>query len=210
MSIKISATLLILSMLLTGCFFFHQGHQTIITGIVRPKIDDDDVRFFLSPPARYEVIAIITAQAHQMTRNNRINDMLDEFRKGAAGVGANGVLLDASQVAVLPGTPSGPYSQDSVVGFLNTDENLRAQAIYYGPDALIHAQVPETKSEAPQAAVAATTSASYATVVVTDTGDSGKNLRIANKTCIKLGKVAKFSKKRDNGTLVYICVDVMH
>ena len=49
--------------------------------------------------------------------------------------------------------------------------------------------------------------ASYATVIVPDTGDEAKELAIANKTCAALGKMAVIDKVRDNGTIAYLCVD---
>lgn len=212
MPAKLRLVLLVLSVFLSSCFFFHQGHEVAITGKVRAPIDEDNVKFFLSPPERYEVIGAVGAQAHQMTSSHRISDMLDEMRDGAARVGANGVLLDPAQINLPAGvTSSTPYDQDDVQGFINTDENLRGKVIYFGPDAPLQsqAQIPAAPAAAAMAATAPQPKPhnSYVTVVVTDTGDEAKNLAIANRTCSKLDKLPMKDKDNGDGTISYICVD---
>jgi len=118
----------IIAISLVGC---HQAHNVAVTGVARPKIDEDAVRYYVSPPAHYLVVGVIAAEAHQFTPHGRKSNLLQELREAAAEVGANGVLLDPAQVSL----PSGqlidkPLSADAVELFLNTDENLHATAIY--------------------------------------------------------------------------------
>jgi hypothetical protein len=129
-------------------------------------------------------------------------------------------VLDPSQVSmpadIMNSAPLTPKGAEAV---LNTDENLRAEAIFVTADDNPPRTMP---AEAPPAAPAAAAIApvpvppatahpkagvSYSTVVVSDTGDPAKNLAIANRTCHKLGKVAQRDEVRNDGTITYLCVD---
>lgn len=213
MDIRTNITGCVLPMLLliSAC---HQAHEVAITGAARPKIDEDDVRFYVTAPAHYEPIGAISAEAHQFTRSGRISNLIQELRGGAAEVGANGVLLDKSQVTVPPDMmTSKPFTSEGAEALLNTDENLRGEAIYVFPDS---ASMPAPAAPPPAATVQSTPAPgaphhkaglSYSTVVVNDTGDPTKNLAIANRTCSKLGKVAQRDEVHDDGTITYLCVD---
>lgn len=216
-----NATLFIAAVFfLLGC---HQAHEMAVSGKTRPKIDEDDVKFYVVAPLKSENVAYITAEAHQFTRSGRVSNLIQELRSGAAEVGANGVVLDRSQVA-LPDNlmNSAPMTSDGAEAVLNTDENLHAQVIYVyaddNPPRAAPAQAVSTPAAAPaepESAPATTpaatphvaTAVSYATVVVNDTGDPSKNLAIANRTCHKLGKVAQRDAVHPDGTITYLCVD---
>jgi len=203
-------------LLVCGC---HQAHDVAVTGKVRPKIDDDDVKFYVVAPLKSERVAYITAVAHQFTTSGRQSNLIQELSEGAAEVGANGVLLDPSQVSMPADVMnSAPLTPKGAQAVLNTDENLRAEAIYVAEDdttprtapaapAIASAAAPAAAAPAPAATAHPKAGVSYASVVVNDTGDPAKNLAIANRTCHKLGKVAQRDEVRPDGTIIYLCVD---
>ncbi|HEX7964538.1 MAG TPA: hypothetical protein VF651_02365 [Gammaproteobacteria bacterium] len=208
------------AMLFVGTLFFvlgcHQAHERAVTGKTRPQIDEDEVRFYVVAPIKSENVGYVTAEAHQFTHSGRVGNLIQELRSGAAEVGANGVVLDRSQVS-MPSElmTSAPLTSDGAEAVLNTDENLRAQIIYVyaddDPPRKVAAEMAPAAEAAPAPAPAATarpkSGISYATVVVNDTGDPAKNLSIANRTCHKLGKVAQRDEVRTDGTITYLCVD---
>lgn len=68
--------------------------SVIITGTVRPAIDSSEVRILLNPPLRYETIGIVEASsAIEFSRQAAQDRVMDELRRQAARIGANGVLL---------------------------------------------------------------------------------------------------------------------
>lgn len=84
-------TAIFLLIVLFGC---GTPGSSIVTGNVRPAIDPTEVKIYLSPPAKYETIAIVEssydARYSSQTAQNKI---MKELKKQAAKLGANGVLL---------------------------------------------------------------------------------------------------------------------
>lgn len=79
--------------LCAGCANFHSAH--VIIGQPRPAIDPADVRFYLNPPARYEEIAIVTADSRGSFRwsSQGTTDLaLQRLKAEAAALGADGLL----------------------------------------------------------------------------------------------------------------------
>lgn len=223
MNIRNAALFTATLLFVLGC---HQAHEVAVTGKARPKIDEDDVKFYVVAPLKSERVAYITAVAHQFTTSGRQSNLIQELSEGAAEVGANGVLLDTSQVSMPADLMnSAPLTPKGAQAVLNTDENLRAEAIYVAEDdatpRLASAGAappiaPPASGEPTPAAVPAAVPAgaphpksglSYTSVVVNDTGDPAKNLAIANRTCHKLGKVAQRDEVHPDGTITYLCVD---
>ena len=66
----------------------------IVTGQTRPAITPTEVKLYLDPPTQYETIGLIEASCDVDTTAQKAQDMvIDELKKQAAKVGANGVLL---------------------------------------------------------------------------------------------------------------------
>ena len=68
-----------------------------MTGSTRAPIDYGQVRIYLEPPAEFEVIGLVSASSDSgWTEQGSVNYAIDELKKQAAKLGANGVLLVSS------------------------------------------------------------------------------------------------------------------
>jgi len=68
--------------------------SAIITGQARPAIDPSEVKIYLEPPKQYETIGIVEASSDVELSTQAAQDrVIDELKKQAAKIGANGVLL---------------------------------------------------------------------------------------------------------------------
>jgi type IV pilus biogenesis protein CpaD/CtpE len=100
---------------LSGCASSH-----VLVGNARPRISPDEVRIYLSPPAEYEEIALLSAADTGAfpSQQGRMNKIMKRLRKEAAKLGANGILL------------SGVSSE--VVGSLNNGTAIAMGTTAYG------------------------------------------------------------------------------
>lgn len=88
--IKIVATTIFLSVILFGC----ATGSSIITGMKRPAINPSEVRIYIDPPTQFETIGIVEAASEVgFSRQAAQDQAMNELKKRAAKVGANGVLL---------------------------------------------------------------------------------------------------------------------
>jgi len=123
--IKIVATFF-LSAVLFGC----ATGSSIITGMKRPAINPSEVKIYLDPPAKFETIGIVEAVSEVgFSRQAAQDQTINELKKRAAKVGANGVLL-TNTGSQTSGT-TGVYSNGIFLGG-NTRDKILAQgrAIY--------------------------------------------------------------------------------
>lgn len=215
---KTMAPLFVLASL-SGC---HQAHDVNVTGVARPRIDEDQVKFYLSPPLHFVVIGVVAATAHHPFPSHRASTLLQELAAGAAQVGANGVILESSLIRA-PSTmiTQEPYDADSLIDFIDQSEshtNGEAIFVYSGSEPPVNQEFGlPLPTKAPAAATVITGAAitseeqpagiSYVSVVVTDTGNETQNLKIANRTCTALGKAAKRDKVQSDGSIRYLCMD---
>ena len=82
--------MLVLSFILFSC----STGSVIITGTVRPAIDPNEVKIYLTAPLQYETIGIVEASSDvEVSRQSAQDRVIDELKKQAAKIGANGVLL---------------------------------------------------------------------------------------------------------------------
>ena len=87
--LKVSIVLIILFSLINCATGSH-----IVTGERRPPIDPAHVRLFLDPPPRYETIGLVEAASDVDLSSQKAQDRaLNELKKQAAKIGANGVIL---------------------------------------------------------------------------------------------------------------------
>jgi len=81
----------------TVCFsilFNCAGGSVIVTGHVRPAIDPAEVKIYLEPPSQYETIGLVEASSDVEFSIQAAQDrVINELKKQAAKIGANGVLL---------------------------------------------------------------------------------------------------------------------
>lgn len=71
--------------------------SAIVTGKTRAPLAPEQVRIYLEPPAAFEVIALVNASSDAgWTEQGSVDYAIDELKKQAAKLGANGVLLVSS------------------------------------------------------------------------------------------------------------------
>ena len=90
-SIRIILLPLILIILL-GCVSATGTY--ILTGEPRTAINSRDVQIYLDPPSRFELIGLVEASCEVGSKRQKAQDMvIDELKKQAAKIGANGIIL---------------------------------------------------------------------------------------------------------------------
>jgi len=127
-----------LTLLLYACAITNE--TSLIVGKQRSTIPPEQVKLYISPPAKYEVIAIISADAaHDFMSKQSLQDIaIKNLKIEAAKVGANGILLDnvgsfsvgSSGIFTVPtATPGAPAIG---VGAMNnrTGKQASGKAIY--------------------------------------------------------------------------------
>ncbi|EQB3936403.1 hypothetical protein ACYK2A_003003 [Vibrio vulnificus] len=68
--------------------------SAIVTGVKRPALDFNQVRLYLEAPEQYETIGIVKASSDAgMTQQASQDYAVEELKKQAAKIGANGVIL---------------------------------------------------------------------------------------------------------------------
>ena len=97
----------------------------IVTGTVREPIDFSQVKLYIDPPGEYEKIGIVKASSDSgWTEQNSQDYAVEELKRQAAKLGANGILLQTTgeTVSSVIGTnPNGtiysvPVSAQTVIG----------------------------------------------------------------------------------------------
>ena len=84
-----------LILLLAGCAI--TSGTSVVVGNTRPQTKPEEIRLYTKPPAKYEEIAIISADsAHDfMDKQALMDNAIAKLKDEAAKVGANGILLDS-------------------------------------------------------------------------------------------------------------------
>ncbi|WP_372811730.1 hypothetical protein [Pseudoalteromonas nigrifaciens] len=131
--ILIGLTLLICSCAITN-------ETSLIIGNQRPAITPEQVKLYVNPPEKYEVIAIISADAaHDFMSKQALQDIaIKNLKIEAAKVGANGILLDnvgsfsVGSTGVITMPNSANASSVIGVGAMNnrTGKQASGKAIY--------------------------------------------------------------------------------
>ena len=112
--------------------------SSIITGEVRPEISPSEVKIYLDPPSRYETIGMVeTSREVEFSRQKAQDKVIEDLKKLAAKMGANGVLL--TSMMTQPAGSTGGFAVGTSFGNVvlgvgggNTSERLVGQgrAIY--------------------------------------------------------------------------------
>ena len=94
-SIRTAISFLVLTIFafnLSGCV---ATGTTVLIGVKRDATNFEQVNIYHTPPANYEVIAVVKASADTGWSDQEILDMaVEEVKKQAAKVGANGIILE--------------------------------------------------------------------------------------------------------------------
>ncbi len=68
--------------------------SAVVTGQARPPIDPSQVQIYLDPPSDYETIGLVEASSDvEFSSQAALDRAVNELKKQAAKIGANGVLL---------------------------------------------------------------------------------------------------------------------
>ncbi|MFA0087575.1 hypothetical protein BCU70_05625 [Vibrio sp. 10N.286.49.C2] len=119
--------LFILPFILTifGC----ASGSSILVGEAREAILPEQVRLYVNTPESYEIIALVNAASDAgLTKQDSINYAVEELKKQAALVGANGVILETtgSNNSVLLGGQGTDYQYLIPV----SEQTVSGKAIY--------------------------------------------------------------------------------
>ena len=88
-------TTILLAAFLSGCATINGS--SIITGDVRPEISPSEVKVYVDPPPQYETIGIVEASCEIGSSRQKAQDrVIEDLKKLAAKIGANGVLLTST------------------------------------------------------------------------------------------------------------------
>ena len=89
--LRITITIFVITVLF-GCVT--ATGSVIITGQVMPAVDPKEVKIYLNPPLQYETIGLVEASCEKDLSAQKTQDMIiDELKKQAAKIGANGIIL---------------------------------------------------------------------------------------------------------------------
>jgi len=116
---------LTLLMTLLGC----ASGSHIITGKVRPAINKKEVKLYLEPPKKYEIIGIVEASSEVEFSSQAAQDRaIAELKLQAAKIGANGVLI--SSTGNKSGGTTGFYSNGVFYASSSEMKIARGKAIF--------------------------------------------------------------------------------
>lgn len=119
---KISAVRNFSAILLAAAIAGCAEGTTVVTGQKRPAISPQQVQLYSEEPqTSYEVIALVKAgSGNGWTDQQSVDYAIEELKKQAAAVGANGVILgqQGSQVGgyVMSANIAVPYDEQTISG----------------------------------------------------------------------------------------------
>lgn len=115
--------------LLAGC----ATGSHIITGDTREALPPELVTVYYHAPKEYEVIGLVEAASETAFSPQAAQDrVIERLRQEAAQLGANGVLLTATDTEVSRSGITLDITDDGQLGFFELDEvrSARAEAIF--------------------------------------------------------------------------------
>lgn len=91
---KIVTALLVATVVLTGCTLTRGSH--LVIGSTRAPTNPANVRIYTELPAKYEKIAMVSADSRNdfASQQNLSDHAIERLKEEAAEVGANGILLN--------------------------------------------------------------------------------------------------------------------
>ena len=119
-----SILLLVAAVNLSGC----ATGTTLVTGIKRDAIDFNTVRIYHAAPANYEIVAAVKSSSMWgFGEQHNLDLALEEIKKQAAEIGANGVILQNAGEVTTGG--SGTFIPDGYGGGVFVGGNSSKQVI---------------------------------------------------------------------------------
>ena len=117
--------LLLFVTLLVSCV----SGSAILVGNKRAPINPIQVKLYLKPPAKYEVIGLVSASSDAgWTEQGSVNYAVKELKNQAAKLGANGVLIEAT--GERTSTVIGGYGTGFTYAIPVTAKTVSGKAIY--------------------------------------------------------------------------------
>ncbi len=103
--------------------------SAIVTGNTRTPVAREQVKIYLEPPATFEVIGLVSASSDAgWTEQGSVDYAIEELKKQAGKLGANGVLLVASGERTT--TAMGGYGTGYVYAVPVTAKTVQGRAIF--------------------------------------------------------------------------------
>jgi hypothetical protein len=84
-------SLLVCILAIGGCAYV--DGSTLVTGTTRTALDPAEVKLYLDAPTDYEIVGVVSATGNGWTEQESQDLAIEELKKRAANVGANGILL---------------------------------------------------------------------------------------------------------------------
>lgn len=132
----------VVALLLGGC----ATTSHVMLGPAMPATMPEQVRVYTTPPAKYREIAVVEAASGPLTygEQNKLDSVMAKLRREAAGLGANGILLQGmgngySGGGVNVGVGGGRFGGHTSVGagvgvdISPTQKHAQAIAIFVTP-----------------------------------------------------------------------------
>lgn len=117
----------ILVLAIAGC----ASGSSIVTGAKRAPVAPESVKIYLQPPPIFEVIGLVNASSDAgWTEQGSMDYAIEELKKQAAKVGANGVLLVST--ADRTSTMIGSMGAGLVYAVPVTTKSIQGRAIFVG------------------------------------------------------------------------------
>jgi uncharacterized protein YbjQ (UPF0145 family) len=121
--------------LLLGC---GPSGSAVLTGTRHSALSREAVTIYLEPPTRkYEVVGLVTSRSvNGFTQQSDTQHAVDELKKQAGKLGANGVLLTSSQAGSTAQVGSGMVGTVPIVTVSGYSSSAQFQgtAIYVYPE----------------------------------------------------------------------------
>jgi len=109
---------------------------SVLTGKSRPSISPSQVILYLTPPVQYESIGLVSAKSGKHgSDQGKMDDAVEELKKQAADVGANGVVIQQTGESASGATGVVVQAGDVPLFFSNEHhrETINGMAIYVSP-----------------------------------------------------------------------------
>jgi len=105
--------------------------SAIVTGSKRAPIASEQVRVYLEPPADFEVIGLVSASSDAgWTEQGSVDYAIEELKKQAAKLGANGVVLVSTGDNVTTVISRSRYGSGSVYAIPVSAKTVQGRAIF--------------------------------------------------------------------------------
>lgn len=126
---QISSSKNIIIALITLSLVACASGSAIVTGTKRAPLDPSQVKLYLDPPAKYEVVALVSASSDAgWTEQGSVDYAVQELKNQAAKLGANGVLLEATGESTS--TVVGGYGTGYIYAIPVTAKTVKGKAIF--------------------------------------------------------------------------------